>query len=73
MSELKRCPFCGCEVGDHFPYFYFHEGMEVWVLHHNCPHENDDLTLAISVWGNTREEAVERWNHRAEVQESESL
>ena len=67
MNEMKRCPFCGAEVEEQFPYFYFHEGMEEWVFSHYCPHEGETLAVSISLWGKTREEVIERWNARAEV------
>jgi hypothetical protein len=71
MSEMKRCPFCGNKVREDYPYFYYHEEMGLWVFDHNC--ETRELKLNINLWGDTRQEVIERWNHRAEIEESESL
>lgn len=70
---MKRCPFCGKEIREGFPTVSYIEAHDVWLVSHYCDHENDDLGVCISVYGKTREEAIERWNHRAEIQESESL
>ena len=69
--EMKRCPFCGEEVREDFPYFYYHEGMKLWVFDHNCV--ATDLKISINLWGDTREEVIERWNNRAKVKTSKSL
>lgn len=71
MNEMKRCPFCGQVVREDYPYFYYHDEMGLRTFAHNCV--RDDLKIAINIWGDTRQEVIERWNHRAEVKTSESL
>lgn len=73
MSKLNRCPFCGKGVEDDFLTVSYIEAHKVWLVSHYCDREDNDLTVCISVYGKTREKAIERWNHRAEVEESESL
>jgi hypothetical protein len=71
MSEMKRCPFCGEKVREDYPYFYYHESLEMWVFDHSCT--GADLTCVVNLWGPTRQEIIERWNHRAEIKEGKSL
>ncbi len=73
MSEMKRCPICGKEVADEYRLMVFIEERGVWYFSHYCDHEVNELSVSIGVWGKTRAEVIERWNHRAEVEKSESL
>lgn len=70
---MKRCPYCGQEIREDYPTIDYIKDHDVWLVSHFCPHEGDDLSVCISVYGKTREEAIERWNHRAEIEESKSL
>ena len=61
-KELKPCPFCGSEE----IYVYnFDENNNRWNLSHFCENDkNNNLTIAISVYGYSREEIIEKWNKR---------
>ena len=72
MSKLKKCPYCGEEVSADFPTVSYIEAHDLWLVSHYCGHEVDTLSVCISVYGKTKEEAIERWNHRAEIEESQS-
>jgi hypothetical protein len=36
-----------------------------WMVSHDCDPEVWELKISISVYGNTKKEAIERWNRRA--------
>ena len=73
MGEMKRCPFCGNEVNENYPYFYYHKGLKLWTFSHNCPHTGKDVPISINIFEKTREEVIERWNHRGKVKKSKGL
>lgn len=57
MTELKKCPFCGSSARLNVcNKKYFVE----------CSHDNWCETLPKTWFYNTREEAIEAWNRRAE-------
>lgn len=81
--ELKKCPFCGAESKITTDKAVFSQlvkangnaavtigcsnrgcGCEYWCF--STQHHSKDYEVAKQV-------AIERWNHRAEVQESESV
>ena len=80
--ELKKCPFCGSEVRITSRTAFedmvrengrsaisiecknFDCGCEFWTF--SLQHQSKDYEVA-------KEKAIERWNHRAEVKESESV
>lgn len=73
---MKPCPFCGAHVDkDHFVYgVTYNSIMDLWVFDHICHYDdNHDLDVTMTVYGKTKEEVIERWNRRAEIQKSESL
>ena len=72
MNELKPCPFCGQTIREEFPDFYLHPETHEWHLTHFCRSE-EGLSVCMMIYGNTKEEVIERWNHRAEVEKGESL
>lgn len=60
MSELKPCPFCGGEaVIANLPHAAFGE----WVV--GCSRDNP-CEIQPDVWRNSKAEAIEAWNTRAE-------
>ena len=61
-TELKPCPFCGLAEPLH-KVIKFYDGS--WVVSHYCDPEDHVLKIGISVYGDTREKAIERWNRRA--------
>ena len=54
MSELKRCPFCGCEL-KRLSHYYIHPS-------NNC--ECIIYFLAIDILGEDFEDKVKAWNRR---------
>jgi hypothetical protein len=67
--ELKPCPFCGIseDGGSLIPL-----SNGIWALHHFCEKVNNELTIAISVYGNSKKEVFERWNRRADNEQRET-
>ena len=62
MEKLKPCPFCGSEA-----IINYKEALEAYI----CECSNDDCPASYMI-GNrydTREEAIEVWNKRAERSE----
>lgn len=74
---MKPCPFCKQKVEARMPFLdSFIDttyNKRRWNLSHHCNFGGDDLTVTIDCWGDTKEECIERWNNRAEVETSESL
>ena len=63
-TELKPCPFCGSTEE---PFIMPHAGGRRWSLDHYCSRDkNDEITIVISIYGNSREEVIARWNRRAD-------
>lgn len=65
--NLKPCPFCGAELKDKPPFVDCHrteENKPLWHVTHYCAHEGDDLGVCVTVYGDTKRQAVERWNTR---------
>ena len=61
-TELKPCPFCGrAESPRKMRRLY--DGS--WIVSHFCDPEDLVLKISISVYGNTKKKAIERWNRRA--------
>ena len=67
-TELKPCPFCGASEDCHFVNL-LSDGT--WALHHYCEKVNDELTVTLSVYGNSKKEVIERWNRRADNEQRE--
>lgn len=61
-TNLKPCPFCGLAESPH-KVSKLSDGS--WVVSHYCDPEDLVLKISISVYGNTKKEAIERWNRRA--------
>lgn len=60
--EIKKCPFCGSEIKDAFPFLYeMEEGS--WLLSHYCE-KGFPLSVTIDVYGASKEKVVEIWNRR---------
>lgn len=75
---MKPCPFCSKPIDkDHSIYgVLYHDTLKLWIFNHTCnfdPNNEPQIDLTLTVYGKTKQEVVERWNNRAEVQESESL
>ena len=72
---MRNCPICGQKVKATFPTIAFVESLKVWELDHFCHVSSLKLDACITIYGNTREEVIQKWNgeYHAEEQTSESL
>jgi hypothetical protein len=61
-TKLRECPFCGRAESPH-NVRKLYDGS--WVVSHFCDPEDLVLKISINVYGNTKKEAIERWNRRA--------
>jgi hypothetical protein len=61
-TEMRECPFCGLAESPHKVRKLF-DGS--WMVSHDCDPEDVVLKISISAYGNTKKEAIERWNRRA--------
>ena len=61
-TELKPCPFCGL-AGSLNKSIKLND--ESWAVLHYCDPKDWALKISVSVYGNTKKEAIERWNRRA--------
>lgn len=70
--KLRPCPFCGEVPAGEFPDFYqLSDG--VWVVSHYCGAlAHPGVTVAMDVYGDTKQEAAKRWNTRAAVPETKT-
>lgn len=70
---MKPCPFCGKKIDpDDFVYgVHYNELSEKWIFNHFC--QSNPLGVVLTVYGDTKEEVIERWNSRAEDKTSESV
>lgn len=71
---MKPCPFCGKKIDpDGFVYgVHYNELSKVWLFNHFCHKFTEGLDVTLTVYGDTKEEVIERWNSR-EDQTSESV
>lgn len=59
MTELKSCPFCGSEAS-------LHDGEDA-PFKYRIICKNSDCLCMTDAWI-TKEEAIETWNRRAEIE-----
>lgn len=62
LKNAKPCPFCG-QVPRSWDLIELSDGA--YTLSHHCPHKKDALTICLNVYGKTKEEVVDLWNHRS--------
>lgn len=61
-AEMKKCPLCGAEVGTRVLWI---EKLNQYGFSHCCYHNgSEEPTVFISIYADTKEEIVERWNNR---------
>ena len=72
---MRNCPFCGEKVKMGFPNIAYLEERKIWALDHFCHISSLQLDAAISIYGATKEEVIQKWNgeYHAEEQKSEGL
>lgn len=56
--EIGKCPFCGGQT------IQLAKLDDSWALHHYC--NTPKLSVCISVYGDTEENALENWNKRGD-------
>lgn len=61
LKRLRKCPFC---KSDHTKGHYtsISKLESGYVISHHCDPEIPDVTVSVSSYGATVEEAIERWN-----------
>lgn len=69
MSKMKPCPFCGKRIDKDDPTYglLYLEKQGAWFVHHVCDFDEKakpQIDVSISVYGNTKEEVIKRWNRR---------
>ena len=66
---MKPCPICGKKIDkDSVGYgVHYNEILGKWMFDHWCDDENPTACW-LSVSAPTKEEVIERWNRRAEVE-----
>lgn len=59
---IKACPFCGNVPKQHIDIIEL--SANEYTLSHHCPHKEGELSVCLNVYGKTKEEVVDLWNHR---------
>lgn len=70
MKKMKPCPFCrkSVDADDEIYGVDYLKSKNVWQFLHTCNYDakvKPHIDTTISVYGNTMEEVIERWNRRA--------
>lgn len=61
-TEMRDCPFCNAKISSEFPDMMFVEGLKKYVFTHACNYVNGAHTVFVSIYGDTEEEAINKWN-----------
>ena len=71
LKKARVCPFC---KSDHTNKWTWYSQLKdgKWILCHYCNPDVPDLTMSVTVYGNSAEECIERWNGNGTKQEGES-
>ena len=69
---MKTCPFCREQVKLSYP-FLIQLSNESWVFNHYCHLDSDALDVVIDIYGDTKEEVIQKWNRVYEKPKSESM
>lgn len=62
LKKLRPCPFCNSEHTDHWTWISKLEDDKRYMLNHYCKPEPTGYDRVISIYGDSPEECVERWN-----------
>lgn len=70
---MRKCPFCNAEIDADHPYLgiSYNENVEKYMLHHFCHKNSSKVEVCVSVYGDTKEEVIERWNGHCEEHPTE--
>ena len=71
---MRKCPFCNKEVSFEHPHIS-QLNDNSWVFYHYCGLETGKLNTVITIYGDTEEEIIAKWDgvYCAEEQTSESV
>ena len=72
---MRKCPFCGKEANFSDVYLHQFSDDKTWCFNHYCDHEPGKLGVTITIYGDSREEVLAKWegDYYAKEQESESV
>jgi hypothetical protein len=72
---MRKCPFCGAEVNFDYPHLTQFTDDNTWSFYHYCKHEEDKLGVVITIYGESKEEIIAKWDgvYYAKEQTSERL
>ena len=62
LKQLRPCPFCNSNHEDHWTWISQLDEIGNWALFHHCQLKKEGLDVTISIYGNSPEAVVERWN-----------
>lgn len=69
---MKTCPFCREKVKLSHP-FLMQLSNGRWIFNHYCHLDSDALDVVIDIYGDTKEEVIQKWNRVYEKPKSESM
>ena len=76
MKKMRNCPFCKKEIDADHPVYgvIYNNRMKEYVFDHICHISTDELDVVVTIYANTKEDAINKWNGvQDEDEESESL
>ena len=71
---MRKCPFCGKEVRFEYPYLT-QLGDDGFDFFHSCSNTADKLNVVVSIYGDSEEEIIAKWegDYFAEEHKNESV
>lgn len=69
---MRMCPFCLEEVKFSHPYL-MQLSCGRWIFNHYCHTDSDELDIVIDIYGDTKDEVIQKCNRVYEESKSESL
>lgn len=75
LKKARVCPFCGSDHTDNWTWITHLEDGRFMLLHycHTVEDSEKKWFTSISVYGNSPEACVQRWNANGKKQDGESL
>jgi hypothetical protein len=62
MKKMRNCPYCGEDVGTDILGVHYNEQLGKWLFNHFCDHKGGDIAVSVTVYGNTEQEVIDKWN-----------